>query len=137
MGKNQQSDAGASISGAVTPHGYVANWIPSNDAYEEMLVDFDDTTIVRLFDDGPYMVWESSLAGQTGGAVGAGEGTWVFDTSNTVLQEMMDELGIDDVTGEACEELYSKVWTSSQLSSSSSAAASNSGSTTISQLAFS
>lgn len=86
--------------GILTPHGYVAHWNPTQAAYEERNVDFDDQ----------FFVWEGIVPGQTSGTVVAGvKGDWVFATNTTVLQQMLAALPIPELTGEACEDLYAEV----------------------------
>ena len=113
--------------GIVTPHGYVAHWSPTQAVYEEQNVDFDDQSFI----------WEGGVPGQTSysGTVVAGvEGDWVFETNQTVLQQMLAALPIPELTGEACEDLYAEVWTSPQTSASTTITTSRSGRTIISQI---
>ena len=113
--------------GIVTPHGYVAHWSPTQTAYEERNVDFDEQ----------FFVWEGGVPGQTSysGTVVAGvEGDWVFETNQTVLQQMLAALPIPELTGEACEDLYAEVWTSPQTSASTTITTSRSGRTIMSHI---
>ena len=90
------------------PQGYTASWFEEGGYYNEVQVDFDDSTVFHF--NGPsILAYESSTAGSTGGLVVSGEGEWIFDTNHPILQAFAKEVG-SELTPEACHDKYAEVW---------------------------
>ena len=109
MFKKQVSN-GATGTGKYMSHGYTASWsTESNNYYDEYMVDFDDTTVWH-WKGNAFNGYETSPPGGKGGVVIAGDGEWTFDTSHPLLQEIANEMGIEKLTADSCNDKYAEVW---------------------------
>ena len=105
----KQLENGATGTGKFMSNGYTASWSSESTYYDEYMVDFDDTTVWH-WKGNSFNGYETSPAGGKGGVVIAGDGEWTFDTSHPLLKEIANEMGVDELTAESCNEKYAEVW---------------------------
>jgi hypothetical protein len=61
-------DAGATVMGVFTTHGYTASWVKEGQYYNERVVDFGDTTVWQIHGN-EFVGYETSSPGATNGLV--------------------------------------------------------------------
>lgn len=72
-------DSGAPVAGHFATHGYSANWNEAGGYYDEVIVDYDDSSVEQIRGSA-VSIYETSLAGgsrgYSGGFTASGAGEW-------------------------------------------------------------
>ena len=109
---DEAKDSGATVAGSHMTHGYSANWNDAGGYYDEVIADYDDSSVENIRGSA-VTFYETSPAGGRGGFTGSGAGVWTFDASHPLVEKYLaGSLGVgsDELTPELCAETYAEVW---------------------------